>query len=128
MMSQIFALCFLAFAALPLAVSKPRALFDGKTFAGWEGNLKVFRIEGGAIVGGTLEAALPHNEFLCTPQRYSDFILRVKFKVLGERANAGVQFRSEPVEITSAVNRGAWGVYLSDPDGITLELRQPPAG
>jgi catechol 2,3-dioxygenase-like lactoylglutathione lyase family enzyme len=39
----------------------------------------------------------------------------------------GVAFRSAPVEITSAANRGAWGVYLSDPDGITLELRQPPA-
>jgi catechol 2,3-dioxygenase-like lactoylglutathione lyase family enzyme len=40
----------------------------------------------------------------------------------------GVRFRSAPVEITSAANRGARGVYLSDPDGITLELRQPPAG
>jgi catechol 2,3-dioxygenase-like lactoylglutathione lyase family enzyme len=39
----------------------------------------------------------------------------------------GVPFRSAPVEITSAANRGAMGVYLSDPDGITLELRQPPA-
>jgi catechol 2,3-dioxygenase-like lactoylglutathione lyase family enzyme len=39
----------------------------------------------------------------------------------------GVAFTSPPVEITSAANRGAWGVYLTDPDGITLELRQPPA-
>jgi catechol 2,3-dioxygenase-like lactoylglutathione lyase family enzyme len=39
---------------------------------------------------------------------------------------AGVAFRSPPVPITSVVNRGSWGVYLSDPDGITLELRQPP--
>jgi catechol 2,3-dioxygenase-like lactoylglutathione lyase family enzyme len=40
----------------------------------------------------------------------------------------GVRFRSAPVEITSAANRGARGVYLVDPDGITVELRQPPAG
>ena len=40
----------------------------------------------------------------------------------------GVRFRSAPVEITSAANFGARGVYLSDPDGITLELRQPPGG
>jgi lactoylglutathione lyase len=40
----------------------------------------------------------------------------------------GVRFRSEPVEISSAANRGAWAVYLLDPDGITIELRQPPAG
>jgi catechol 2,3-dioxygenase-like lactoylglutathione lyase family enzyme len=39
----------------------------------------------------------------------------------------GVRFKSPPVEITSVANRGAWGVYLVDPDGITLELRQAPA-
>lgn len=38
----------------------------------------------------------------------------------------GVRFKSPPVEITSVANKGAWGVYLTDPDGITLELRQPP--
>ena len=44
-----------------------------------------------------------------------------------ELSARGVRFRSRPVEITSVANRGAWGVYLSDPDGITLELRQAPA-
>jgi lactoylglutathione lyase len=39
----------------------------------------------------------------------------------------GVRFKSAPVAITSVANRGAWGVYLVDPDGITVELRQPPA-
>jgi lactoylglutathione lyase len=43
-----------------------------------------------------------------------------------ELLSKGVRFRSEPVEITSVANKGAWGVYLSDPDGITIELRQPP--
>ena len=28
-------------------------LFDGKTFTGWEGNLKAFRIEDGAVVATT---------------------------------------------------------------------------
>jgi len=40
----------------------------------------------------------------------------------------GVQFRSPPVLITAGANQGGWGVYLQDPDGITLELFQPPAG
>ena len=31
------------------------SLFDGKSFGGWEGDLNTFRIEAGAIVGGTLE-------------------------------------------------------------------------
>lgn len=39
---------------------------------------------------------------------------------------AGVPFNSPPVLITSQANYGAWGAYLRDPDGITLELRQPP--
>jgi lactoylglutathione lyase len=39
----------------------------------------------------------------------------------------GVRFKSAPVEITSGPNRGAKGVYLFDPDDITLELIQPAA-
>jgi len=38
----------------------------------------------------------------------------------------GIQFRSPPVEITSGPNKGGWGIYLLDPDGITVELFQPP--
>jgi hypothetical protein len=73
------------------------ALFDGKTFAGWEGSQEVFRIEDGAIVGGTLTANVPHNEFLCTLASYDDFELRLQFRLLGENANAGVQIRSQRV-------------------------------
>lgn len=72
-------------------------IFDGKSLAGWEGNLKVFRVEDGAIVGGTLQAPIARNEFLCTDQEYGDFELRLKFKVLGAGANAGVQFRSQRI-------------------------------
>ena len=32
-----------------------KPLFDGKTFDGWEGSQEVFRIEDGAIVGGSLK-------------------------------------------------------------------------
>lgn len=38
----------------------------------------------------------------------------------------GVQFKSPPVLITAGVNTGGYGVYLIDPNGITLELFQPP--
>lgn len=40
--------------------------------------------------------------------------------------NAGVKFRSEPVAIAAGINRGGASVYFLDPDGITLELLQPP--
>jgi 3-keto-disaccharide hydrolase len=72
-------------------------LFDGKSFAGWEGNLEMFRIEDGAIVGGSLERRIPRNEFLCTTEDFGDFELRLKFKVVGKGANAGAQFRSRRI-------------------------------
>ncbi len=73
-------------------------LFDGKSFDGWEGNLKVFRIEDGAIVGGSLDGRVARNEFLCVKGEYADFELRLKFKLLGHGANAGVQIRSQRIK------------------------------
>jgi hypothetical protein len=82
----------------PLAAEDGQPLFDGKTFNGWEGDTKqIFRIEDGAIVGGSLNKDVPRNEFLCTTKEYGDFELRLKFKVLGKGANAGVQIRSRRV-------------------------------
>jgi hypothetical protein len=73
------------------------SIFDGKTFDGWEGSKKVFRIEDGALVGGNLKEKLAHNEFLCTTKEYGDFELRLKAKLLGDNANGGVQIRSRRV-------------------------------
>jgi len=72
-------------------------LFDGKSFEGWEGPLTAFRIEEGAVVGGTLKAPVPRNEFLSTKKEYRDFELRLQFKLLGKGVNAGVQIRSRRV-------------------------------
>lgn len=89
-----------------LALTKPALLFDGKSLKGWEGDLSIFRIENGAIVGGSLKAALPRNQFLCTQQEFSDFVLRVKFKLLGDpaRANAGIQIRSRRIPNSNEVS------------------------
>jgi hypothetical protein len=71
-------------------------LFDGKTFKGWIGDTnKTFRIEDGAIVGGTMKEKIPRNEFLCTARNYTNFILTLKFKLVGEGSNAGIQFRTK---------------------------------
>ena len=88
----------IAFARVSSAAEEVVSLFDGKTFKGWEGDTnKTFRIEGGAIVAGTLKAKIPRNEFLCTEQLYTNFILRLKFKLVGEGANAGVQLRTKRI-------------------------------
>ena len=75
-------------------------LFDGKTFDGWDGDTTAtWRIVDGALVGGSLETRVPHNEFLATRREFDDFILRVQFKLLGSEGliNAGVQVRSQRV-------------------------------
>ena len=88
----------LLFPFAALTAEKPVPLFDGKTFRGWEGDTnKSFRLQDGAIVAGTLEAKIPRNEFLCTTRNYTNFVLRLKFKLVGKGANAGVQFRTKRI-------------------------------
>jgi hypothetical protein len=100
-------------------------LFDGKTFAGWEGNRKVFRIEEGAIVGGSQKEPVAHNDFLCTEKEYGDFELRLKAKLVGLGDNAGIQFRSVRIpdhhevigyqcDMGSAWGRKIWGALYDE--------------
>lgn len=81
------------------AQSTPKAiiLFDGKTFAGWEGDtLHTWRIINKALMGGSLTETVPHNEFIATTESFADFELTLEFKITGTGfVNAGVQFHSE---------------------------------
>ncbi|HTO04794.1 MAG TPA: family 16 glycoside hydrolase [Opitutus sp.] len=73
-------------------------LFDGKSLAGWEGNPGVWRVEDGAIVGGSLTGN-PRNEFLTTTRAYRNFVLRLEYRLVGTESfvNGGVQFRSRRI-------------------------------
>jgi len=89
-----------ALAALVLAEEREdgfRPLFDGRTLAGWEGDRKVFRVHDGAVVAGSLQEKVAHNDFLCTMEQFGDFELRLQARLVGKGQNAGVQFRSERV-------------------------------
>lgn len=77
--------------------SEFRLLFDGKSTAQWQGDLTVFRIQDKAIVGGQLKEKIAHNYFLSHEKEFDDFELRLQFKLLGEKTNAGVQIRSERI-------------------------------
>jgi hypothetical protein len=110
-------------------------LFDGKTFNGWEGNLSLFRIVDGAIVGGRLNTPIVRNEFLCTKREYDDFVLRLQVKLLGDaaRANAGIQFRSrripnhhEVIGYQADLGQQYWGA-LYDESRRRKILAQPDA-
>jgi hypothetical protein len=75
------------------------SLFDGKSLDGWEQKADLFKVtdkpESASIVGGTLDADIPRNEFLCTTKDYGDFELRLEVKLEGKGQNAGIQLRSE---------------------------------
>src|SRR5688572_30331617 len=84
----------------PARAAEAKPLFDGKTFDGWEGDTKkTWRIDDGALVGGSTEQVVPRNEFLCTTKTYGDFELKLKFKLTGDpkKANAGVQLRTKRI-------------------------------
>ena len=80
------------------APQKATSLFDGKSLRGWEGDtVRTWRVEDGAIAGGSLSETVPRNEFLTTTRSYGNFVLRLKFKLVGTEGfvNGGVQFRSQ---------------------------------
>ena len=93
-------------------------LFDGKTFKGWEGDTnQTWRITEGAFVGGSLKETVPHNEFIRTTRSYTNFVLRLKFKLAGTEGfiNGGVQVRSKRVE-NPPYELSGYQVDLGDPE------------
>jgi hypothetical protein len=122
-MKVIFFLLVLVLSYVPHAQGQPAAkrihLFDGKTFKGWQGDtVHTWRIQQGALVGGSLTQTVPHNEFISTTKNYSNFVLKLKFKLTGEVGfiNGGVQFHSQrisdpPYEMTgyqADLGKGYW--------------------
>jgi hypothetical protein len=109
------------------AEPQPQAvpIFDGRSFAGWEGDIgQTWRIEDGALVGGSLTERVPRNDFLTTTRPYGDFVLRLTYKLEGTEGfiNSGVQFRSqrtvEPAhEMTgyqADIGAGYWGALYDE--------------
>ncbi|MGV3639173.1 MAG: 3-keto-disaccharide hydrolase [Adhaeribacter sp.] len=147
-MNVIFSLLLLLVSFSP-ATTPPKAksihLFDGKTFKGWEGDtLHTWRIRDGALVGGSLTEKVPHNEFLSTTKSYSNYVLKLKFKLSGHEGfiNGGVQFHSQRISqpayemrgYQADIGKGYWGslydesrrnklLATADPEKIRRLLR-----
>lgn len=114
---------------------QPVPLFDGRTFQGWEGDTaKTWRIQDETLVGGSLAEQVPRNDFLCTTRSYANFVLRLKFKLVGADGfiNSGVQFRSrratdpahEMVGYQADIGAKYWGA-LYDESRRNRVLAQP---
>lgn len=127
---------FFALALLPACADGPvTSIFNGLNFKGWEGDTnKTWRIERGAIVGGSLQERIPQNEFLCTRRSYTNFVLRLQFKLVGTEGfvNAGVQVRSQRVANPPNEMRGyqadmgdEWWGFLYDEGYRNRPLAKP---
>lgn len=73
------------------------SIFDGKTLSGWDGDLKLWRVENGAIVGETTPRTMPkQNSFLIWRGGSPDnFELMADYRLTG--GNSGIQYRSSEV-------------------------------
>lgn len=110
--AAVLLLCFAAatltqpaFAGVPPA-GKTTPLFDGKTLAGWEGDLKLWRVEDDCITGGSLVETVKHNDFLASRRDFTNFIVRMKIKLTGAEGfiNSGFQIRSQRVPQSSEMS------------------------
>jgi putative heme-binding domain-containing protein len=88
-------------------------LFNGKDLGGWDGDPKLWSVEKGEIVGKS--PGLKHNSFLRSQMVAGDFKLTVKVKLVPDKENSGIQFRSEPLPgyevkgYQADVGAGWWG-------------------
>jgi putative heme-binding domain-containing protein len=82
-------------APLPTTTVAADALFNGKDLSNWDGEMSLWSVENGEIVGRTT-IGLKHNEFLKSKASFEDFRLVVKIKLTPNKENSGIQFRSEP--------------------------------
>ena len=75
-----------------------KALFDGKTLKGWDGNPEFWSVQDGVITGNTTkEKPTKGNTFLIwRAGKTGDFELRLKYRIVG--GNSGIQYRSEEVD------------------------------
>lgn len=81
--------------AMLATADSARSLFNGKDLTGWWGDMELWTVEDGEIVGRT--SGLDHNEFLKSDLAVEDFRLKLEVKLVDDRGNSGVQFRSEPL-------------------------------
>lgn len=93
-----------------------KAIFDGKSLDGWEGDPTYWRVEDGAIVGEVTPATLlKRNSFLIwRGGQVGDFELKIDYRITRD-GNSGVNYRSEFVPHGDA----PWAMrgYQADIDG-----------
>jgi Domain of Unknown Function (DUF1080) len=97
----------------PLEETGFKAIFDGKSLRGWDGDPGFWRVENGALVGQTTAEKQPaQNTFLIWHGgEPADFELKCDFKLTGY--NSGIQYRSIELPDIKWAMKG----YQADMDG-----------
>lgn len=72
------------------------SFFNGKDLTGWTGDSGLWSVENGEIVGRS--NGLSHNTFLLSDLLGRDFKLAFDVKLVDDRGNSGVQFRTESID------------------------------
>ncbi len=75
-----------------------KSIFDGKSLNGWKApDMTVWSVENGAITGTVTPEHKPQENVFIVWQdgKVDDFELKFKFRMFGEKANSGMQFRSQ---------------------------------
>jgi putative heme-binding domain-containing protein len=89
------------------------AFFNGRDLTGWDGNFSYWTVENREIVGRS--PGIKRNEFLVSPLLVRDFRLIVQVKLTPNKANSGIQFRSEQMPngdvkgYQADIGAGWWG-------------------
>jgi catechol 2,3-dioxygenase-like lactoylglutathione lyase family enzyme len=72
------------------------------------------------------EAALPHGTAHAGAAHFCFAVADLDAAIRAGLAAGATLASTSPVVIPSGPNQGARHVYIRDPDGLTIELRQPP--
>jgi len=108
--------------------------FNGKDLTGWKGTDGYWTFKDSAIVGHS-DNNVSKNEFIWSDVTVKDFYLSVEVKLTPDDRNAGIQFRSKPVNkhgqalgYQADIGAGVWGKLYHEHGRGKLDWNDNAAG
>ncbi len=117
------------------AAFKKSDFFNGKDLTGWSASeMKYWSVKDSTIVGHSA-VNVPKNEFIWSDVEVQDFYLTVDVKLTPDECNAGIQFRSKPIDVQGQamgyqadVGAGVWGKLYHEHGRGKLDWNDNAAG
>ncbi len=120
-MRLLLATAFVLTCSAALFAGEATPLFNGKDLTGWEvhSGKATYKVVDGTIVGTTVEGS--GNTFLCTTDRYCDFVLEFEVKC-DKELNSGVQVRSQIADGTDKYQNKGKNIPKDRVHGYQVEI------